>query len=168
MKTGLWIIAFVILGFGISSCSKKGCEDPNADNFDEDAQRDDGSCLFRFTSGINVNAFPALDGNGNAWDVAGAPDIYIRFAKAASSTWDHSTSTMTDASAPTSVIVLNEPIKFTNEDWQFQVMDYDWPSADDVMASGTFNPLVAGEGGNILVTTVNGTSLTFQYSLKKE
>lgn len=149
-----------------SGCGKKGCTDPDADNHDNDAKRDDGQCLYRFASAINVNVFPVLDGNNNDWDIGGAPDVYVRFKRSASTTWDYETNTATDSYAPFSLILLTANIKFTNEDWQFQLMDYDWPSSDDLIASGTFNPLKMGSNNNIIVQALNGSNLTFQYTLK--
>jgi len=32
--------------FSLNSCSKKGCTDPDADNFNADAGKDDGTCNF--------------------------------------------------------------------------------------------------------------------------
>ncbi len=39
--------AFVILLCITPSCAKKGCTDPKAKNYNEDAQKDDHSCIYR-------------------------------------------------------------------------------------------------------------------------
>lgn len=41
--TALLVGSLVIGGF--SSCKKKGCTDPTADNYDAEAEKDDGSCI---------------------------------------------------------------------------------------------------------------------------
>lgn len=166
MKKLIVFLFAIVTVLSFSNCGRRGCTDIDADNYDDGAKRDDGDCMYRFASGINVNAFPTLDGNGNLWDPTGGPDVYVRFAKQSSATWDYVSSTASDSYAPTSLLVSGG-IKFTNEDWQFQLMDYDWPSADDVIASGTFNPVTTGGGGSITVLTSNGSSVTFQYSLNQ-
>lgn len=54
----------LIAGFALTfnSCKKKGCMDTNADNYMEDAKKDDGSCTYPT---INTN------GNGTSGDIAG-------------------------------------------------------------------------------------------------
>lgn len=44
MKFGTMILAVAALSLGTVSCSKKGCTDPTATNYDENAKKDDGSC----------------------------------------------------------------------------------------------------------------------------
>ena len=39
-------LLFVIPVFLLWSCSKKGCTDPTATNFDSEAEKDDGSCEY--------------------------------------------------------------------------------------------------------------------------
>lgn len=47
MKSIKFIGAFALLGiFLFSSCKKKGCTDPIAINYNENAKKDDGSCLY--------------------------------------------------------------------------------------------------------------------------
>lgn len=38
------IVAFLTVG--LSSCGKEGCKDPSATNYDADAKKDDGSCVY--------------------------------------------------------------------------------------------------------------------------
>lgn len=52
-KSGLALA--VILGLGLSSCSKKGCIDLGATNYDSEAKKDDGSCVFPTSQAIVSN-----------------------------------------------------------------------------------------------------------------
>lgn len=151
-----------------ASCKRvSGCMDRNAENYNQDAEKDDGSCRCRYASAVSVDVIPAADGAGNAWDPFSAPDLYVRFAKASSSTWDHKTSVDDEAVTPSSLILPNGEVKFTNENWQFEILDEDSPDADDVIYSGTFNPVTSGGTGNVAVAG-NGVSVTFKYTTKNE
>jgi hypothetical protein len=44
-KLGMMLLASS-LAFGTVSCKKKGCTDPTANNYSEEAKKDDGSCTF--------------------------------------------------------------------------------------------------------------------------
>ena len=37
---------FVVMRMFLSSCSKEGCTDPIAENYDAEAKKDDGTCEF--------------------------------------------------------------------------------------------------------------------------
>ncbi len=45
MKTKLFLIATIIL-ISTSSCKKKGCTDPKATNYSQEAKKDDNSCIY--------------------------------------------------------------------------------------------------------------------------
>ena len=160
-----YLMIFTSIVLVMSACKKeKGCMDLDAENLDLDAEKDDGSCQYRYASSIDVNSFPSTDGNGNAWDILGdGPDIYVRFSKASSMNWDYRSNTADNTYAPSSLVILSG-IQFTNSDWHFQLMDADDTSADDLIASGTFNPLTDGSNGSITIDA-NGTSVTFKYTV---
>lgn len=162
------IAGLTLLSITVTSCSKpKGCTNRNAENYDQDAEKDDGSCKCRYASAVRVDVIPATDGSGAAWDPFSAPDLHVRFAPASSSTWDHQTNTVEEAAVPASLILPSGEVKFTNESWQFEIVDADNPDADDIIYSGTFNPVTSGGTGNIAIVQ-NGVSITFQYSTRNE
>jgi hypothetical protein len=46
MKLTYFSLLIVLTGLSFSSCKKKGCTDPLADNYSEEAKKDDGTCTF--------------------------------------------------------------------------------------------------------------------------
>jgi hypothetical protein len=60
-KIGFVFLVGILLAGGITSCKKKGCNDPNANNYSADAEKDDGSCTYPT---INMNA-------GTSGDITG-------------------------------------------------------------------------------------------------
>jgi len=63
MKKSQILILAAVLSIGtITSCKKKGCIDPNANNYSEEAKKDDGSCTYPV---INMNA------SGTSGDISG-------------------------------------------------------------------------------------------------
>lgn len=49
MRFILLTVCFTLLWAG---CKKKGCTNPNADNYEEEAKQDDGSCVFTSVESI--------------------------------------------------------------------------------------------------------------------
>ena len=61
MKTiGLFISSFLMLG--TIGCVRKGCMDPSAVNFNSDANKEDGSCVYNTDYTINI-ADPITNGS---------------------------------------------------------------------------------------------------------
>jgi hypothetical protein len=160
------VIAAALFLLTATSCKRvSGCTDVNAENYNQDAEKDDGSCRCRYASAVRIDDVHATDGAGNAWDPFSAPDLYVRFAKASSSKWDYVTSVDDEATMPSSLILPNGGAQFTNESWQFEIVDKDSPDADDVIYSGTFNPITSGGTGSISIVQ-GAISITFQYDIK--
>ena len=68
----------VILALGFSSCKKEGCIDAMAENYDNEAKDDDGSCTYartKFLGTYNVDQSCVFGGNDNfAMTVAEGPN----------------------------------------------------------------------------------------------
>ena len=148
-----------------SGCTKiKGCTDKNAESYNSLADKDNGSCVYRYPSAVKVVSVPATNTDGSNWDLTDGPDVYVRFTKSTANNWLYTTATQDNFSSPVTFTLSGVTDYFTNEDWKYEVWDKDSPDADDLMASGTFNPL-SGSGGNINI--INGsTSLIIQYTVK--
>jgi hypothetical protein len=140
----------------LSSCKKKGCTDIDADNYDSSAEKS-SVCKFRY--GNNVTVYTP---NSVNYDPLDAPDLYVRFAKSSSSSWDYNT---TIGSNSNSLTANFTDFLFGNEQWDFEVYDYDTLDADDLVCSGTFNPLTDGKDGEIKILT-SGCTVTFKYSVQ--
>lgn len=154
MKTRIIILSLLACSImTLQSCKKKGCTDKNSDNYDPDAEKSDGSCVFRYATGVQVSTPTSV-----GYDPFDGPDLYVKFAKKTSSTWDYVTNTGADNYSSSLSVPSN--IMFTNEDWECEIYDYDTADPDDLIMTGTFNPL------KTLTLTGSGVSITFQYTTK--
>lgn len=140
------------------SCKKKGCMDNDADNYSSSAEKSDGSCMYRYASAVEISAPSSIN-----YDPFDAPDLYIRYAKSNSANWDYVSNTGSNSYFENFTLT---PDKFTNEDWVFEVYDYDSIDPDDLILTGTFNPVTDGGDGNITITNSNGVSVSFKYLRK--
>lgn len=160
MKTLKLIGLIGIVLFSTSAftgCKQKGCTDRNSDNYDPDAEKSDGSCVYRFSSGIQIST-----PTGGGYDIADGPELYVIFKKTSSSTWDYTSSV---GSNSYSALLTSPEVQFTNEEWKFEMYDYDSLDPDDFIISGTFNPIELGSDGNITLSG-SGITITFKYSTK--
>ncbi len=57
MRKLILFLALTVSVTSIQSCKKKGCTDPVAINFDEKAEKDDGSCTYPPEIVINGKIF---------------------------------------------------------------------------------------------------------------
>jgi hypothetical protein len=150
------IIFISILFF--TSCKKKGCTDVNADNYDSQAEKS-STCLFRY--GKTVSVFTPSSVN---YDPIDEPDLYIRFSKSSSSQWDYATTVVNNSYTLTAS--FNNEFLFTNEQWDYEIYDQDTFDSDDLVCSGSFNPLKDGSNGKIDI--LNGSVvIQFPYSVKQ-
>lgn len=80
----------------------------------------------------------------NEWDYLSSPDLQIKLKKNSDSDWSYLTNRSDDnAVIPVALIFENE-ILATDETWEIQLIDYDWPDEDDVILHFEFNPIEEG------------------------
>ena len=150
-------LALVLLSASsLSSCRKKGCTDIDADNFDSSAEKST-TCYFRYGNIVSVITPSSVN-----YDPFDAPDLYVHFAKSTSSAWDYTSPTVSNSSSITATF---PDFLFGNEQWDFEVYDYDTVDPDDLVCAGTFNPLEDGKDG-VITITANGCTVKFQYNVK--
>lgn len=64
----LLITVIGLTSITFTSCKKEGCTDPNANNYNEEAKKDDGSCIYPT---INMNAGTSGDLSGGGGTASG-------------------------------------------------------------------------------------------------
>jgi hypothetical protein len=153
----LVIMLFLLSAVFFSSCKKKGCTDINADNYDSSAEKS-GTCYFRYGKTVAVIAPNSVN-----YDPLDAPDLFIRFAKTSSPQWDYTTPVVNDSYSFTAN--FNNEYLFTNEEWSYEVYDEDTFDPNDLVCSGTFNPLKDGTDGKVVIFN-GGVEIQFPYSVK--
>jgi len=139
----------------LSSCKQKGCMDFDAHNYSEFAEKSDGLCTYRYFSKITVRA-----NESESWDLISAPDMYLKYAKTSSDSWDYVSGVLDDSYV--FIWTLDESILMTNESWDFEVWDEDLIGSDQLMITGSFNPL---DDGALIYSNGNG-SIEFEYTTR--
>lgn len=149
------------------SCKRvRGCTDPAAENYNPDAEKDDASCDIRYLDEIVLHSHVMVDGNGDNWDFGSEADLLLQIAPASSTTWTYSTNEYSNTIPPVNMLAFPD-VKFTNETWQFRLMDIDNLTEDCQIGTGTFNPLSEGADGTINVNT-GDINVSFRYSTRRE
>lgn len=74
IKNSAMILALGAIAFSITSCKKEGCTDETALNYDADAKKDDGSCIYDTTVPSNVINVSANITANTTWETG---KIYI-------------------------------------------------------------------------------------------
>lgn len=60
MKVSMMILAVAAMSVGTVSCNRKGCTNPDATNYDENAKKDDGSCELPEENNDDIQKYGAL------------------------------------------------------------------------------------------------------------
>lgn len=144
-----------------------GCTDKDSPFYEKGLDFDDGSCKYAKVTEVEVHNFPEKD-NGSNWDVAVnvKADIYFKIKPVSATNYDDyfssegsqiNNATHNEVHPWTSAIQF----KLTSEDWYWELMDDDDTSADDVIATGTFNPISAinTTTGVCTINHPNGTQI---------
>jgi hypothetical protein len=100
----------------------------------------------RYLTSIRINRLNFSTPSGGNWDFSDGPDLLFNLTKVGNTTWDHSFSigsNITQSMVPKNY-ALATPLKLTNENWFFQLEDYDSPDPNDIMATWNTNPSSGG------------------------
>ncbi|NOT36428.1 MAG: hypothetical protein HOP11_03510 [Saprospiraceae bacterium] len=115
---------------------------------------------------IKVLKWPTTDNTGVSWDFSTGPDLFVSIKKAGSTLKEHSTSVNSDT--PVSQVVSFDNLQFNivAGNYVFEVFDYDWPDADDLMSTVSFSSF-AGSAFPSVINVKNSTteiSVSLKYS----
>lgn len=90
MKNLHFITVGLIIAIALFGCKKKGCTYADATNYNSEAKKDDGSCVYEsetetektaskvIIKQVIINSFPYTDATGNLWDSAGLADCGVK------------------------------------------------------------------------------------------
>lgn len=169
MRTAFIASLVFILFITVSSCRKDkykpdekigigGCMDENSPFFNSIAAYDDGSCQFLY-----ITEYELVEYKDDEWDllIGTNADVYLKVKRQTSSYWEFTSNSINNAGPSTAQIwTAPEQFQLLNETYQWELYDADSPpfDADDLMASGSFNPVTGGIGGAVISESSDGTT----------
>lgn len=153
-----------------------GCNDKDSPFFSNIIAYDNQSCTFAFIDRYEIKYHPEKDGTSN-WDpiVFKEADLILRVKEQDAADWLFESTTKEDQPHNVPAIwAAPESKKLFNKTYEWELYDEDNGTADDFIASGTFNPISKAREGNqvdkeIVVTDLTGgTQLIIYYTIKEE
>lgn len=162
------------------SCKKKGgeeevktggCTDTDSPFYKSGMDFDDGSCKYAYVTQVEVLGFPEKDGGSN-WDAFAIgnetkADIYFQFKPTSAASYtDYFSSRSNEISNAvfdqTHTWTSANQFKLTSENWYWEMLDKDGALAgdDDMVASGTLNPIGAINTSASTLTLTSNDGLT--------
>ena len=154
-------------GSGSGGNTVNGCTDIDSPLYSSSANTDDGSCQYAYTSGYEITYYPA-DDNGSDWDLWVNTDadliLKIKEQGATSFMFEGDEISNQDPASPANWAAPSA-VKLKNKTYEWELYDYDATSPDDLISSGTFNPITSASNGTI-TTVAGGSQLKISYTLQ--
>ena len=171
----------IVLG---TSCKKKepvedakvgGCLNSESPMYNANADFDDESCKFAYTSSYEITYHPEKDESGSDWDLwtNTDADLILRIKEQGAANWMFESAEISNQ-AHNSPAIWTAPniIKLGNRTYEWELYDYDATSSDDFVSKGSFNAVAVASEGTIITTgfasdgtTPNSTQLKISYTL---
>jgi hypothetical protein len=148
------------------------CTDVHSPYYSNKGIADNATCKYMYVTEYEITNFPPKNGSGN-WDPIAVgnfvnPDLIFYFGKETAQNWSF-ISTVIDNTTPAGINKWTAPIQLmlTNEEWKWNLEDDDSPlSSNEIIASGTFNPLKQSRQNGKFVVQTNLVTITFYYDIR--
>jgi hypothetical protein len=83
LPSALMVVAALFLTIGMTGCKKEGCTDPLSTNYDPDAKKDDGSCIYaRSSLALHVHSMVGTQAFSTTTTYTHASGRHYKFTKA--------------------------------------------------------------------------------------
>lgn len=154
---------------GNTNNNVNGCTDIDSPLYNSSANTDDGSCKYAYTSSYEITYHPEQD-NGSNWDYgfgnSTRADLILKIKEQGSSNYifEGEEKTNQEHNVP-AIWNAQTPVKLLNKTYEWELVDYDATSTNDLISSGTFNPITLANNGTI-TTTAAGSQLKITYTLQ--
>lgn len=100
------------------------------------------------------------------WDNGSSPDLLLKLAKQNSPEWTYLTNQSDNVESVPEILLFDEEINITNEDWELELVDIDDFNEDDQIYRIIFNPFDNAEKGKIPIYHNDLLVLEFNYNIK--
>lgn len=156
-------------GSGSGGNTVNGCTDIDSPLYSSSANTDDGSCQYAYTSGYEIT-YHLADDNGSDWDYgfgnSTKADLILKIKEQGATSYMFEGDEISNQD-PTAAAnwAAPSPVKLKNKTYEWELYDYDATSPDDLISSGTFNPITSASNGTI-TTVAGGSQLKISYTLQ--
>lgn len=156
-------------GSGSGGNTVNGCTDIDSPLYSSSANTDDGSCQYAYTSGYEITYHLADDG-GSDWDFgigsSTNADLILKIKEQGATSFIFEGDEISNQDpAAAANWAAPSAVKLKNKTYEWELYDYDATSPDDLISSGTFNPITSASNGTI-TTIAGGSQLKISYTLQ--
>ena len=134
-------ILLTVLALGIISCTKEGCTDEKAENYNTEANQDDGSCNYSASTIFWFNSDAAMNLAGELYTTL---DVYVDQVKVGSIEIDHYSESAPGCGSSNGVNYTVSLGNSTSKNVFYTIKSKDLLNNDQLITSGTAT-LAGGE-----------------------